>query len=251
MRHYYKESIASPLATPDDLFIKDIRIFGVAVKKSGKVADFSSKLEGKWVWRIEIRRVLFEWELSWDEFIGTLNRVAHGSAEADSVIWIGASSGMYVPKSFCVAAYVGNSSSDDFWNLVWAKLAPLKVEAFVWRAALQRIPSLVDLARMGVVNLESVTCVLYSRDPETINHLFCHCSIVWRLWQKWALRWNIHFVCPGLVALFIGHHKAVIGPVKGGSFGESPNYGGDSPWSSTCRGAAGLLETSTRAASWK
>ncbi|XP_039066097.1 uncharacterized protein LOC120211667 [Hibiscus syriacus] len=57
------------------------RIYVVAVKKTEKINAFGSKANGVWSWYIELRRVLFEWEVCiWNEFMLMINAASCSSA---------------------------------------------------------------------------------------------------------------------------------------------------------------------------
>ncbi|KAK9030083.1 hypothetical protein V6N11_031517 [Hibiscus sabdariffa] len=63
------------------------RLFAIVNLKAGKVADFGTKENGVWVWKIELRRQLFEWEVSlWDAFISILDLAAMGSGVNDALV---------------------------------------------------------------------------------------------------------------------------------------------------------------------
>ncbi|KAE8678334.1 hypothetical protein F3Y22_tig00111427pilonHSYRG00503 [Hibiscus syriacus] len=74
---------------------------------------------------------------------------------------------------------------DAVWKLVWAKQAPPKVEAFVWKAVRQRISSFVELDKRGVQNLGHCLCILCREELESSDHLFCQCKVSWEVWQRW------------------------------------------------------------------
>ncbi|KAE8672120.1 ADP-ribosylation factor-like protein 8B [Hibiscus syriacus] len=51
------------------------RVYGLAIKKTGKISEFGHWVSGVWECNIEIRRPLFAWEGTlWDDFIQVLNR---------------------------------------------------------------------------------------------------------------------------------------------------------------------------------
>lgn len=85
----------------------------------------------------------------------------------------------------------GNLSEDE--ELVFGGLrksgAPFKGLAFAWTLLLDRIPTRVNLAIQGVLNADaSKSCVFCGRMEETILHLFLHCEVVAKVWQK-IMRW--------------------------------------------------------------
>ncbi|KAL4334108.1 hypothetical protein GQ457_07G014090 [Hibiscus cannabinus] len=127
------------------------RMFSVAVKKCGKVVEFGCKADGVWSWNIELRRPLFTWEREvWDSFRSTLDCATKGLCSSDALVWKADVSGIYNPKSFCLITSSQGANTEIVWNLIWQNIAPPKVEAFLWRAILGRIPTLSELAKRGV-----------------------------------------------------------------------------------------------------
>ncbi|KAL4386663.1 hypothetical protein GQ457_09G014120 [Hibiscus cannabinus] len=51
------------------LSLKFPRIFALAKKKSGVIADFGVRCGNSWIWNIQLRRILFDWEIPiWNAF---------------------------------------------------------------------------------------------------------------------------------------------------------------------------------------
>ncbi|XP_039017025.1 uncharacterized protein LOC120147763 [Hibiscus syriacus] len=171
---------------------------------TGKVAEFGQRRNGVWYWKIEFRRTFFDWESKiWENFLELINRVVSVSVEVDQLVWKGSSSSVYTPKRFCNSVVSVGVVEDSVWILVWAKLAPPKVEAFVWKAVLRRVPSLVELTKRGIQNLGRCLCSLCHEQLESSDHLFCQCKVSWEVWQRWCSNWRVVFVCPDNVKSFI------------------------------------------------
>ncbi|KAE8681257.1 Pectin acetylesterase 6 [Hibiscus syriacus] len=193
-------NIAKPLSSADDFLIMNLRfkvgdgnhvnfwpdswtdvpslklafpnIFDVALKKSGKINAFGSMVNGHWTWKIELRTIIFYREPSiWDNFWNTINRAIDRGSTKDRLIWLRSPDGIYSPKSYCVNAATSGLEKDNIWNLVWAKIAPPKVEAFVWKVILKRVPVLWELSKRGVPNLDSSTCFLCKEEIESAAQL--------------------------------------------------------------------------------
>ncbi|GJZ46363.1 RNA-directed DNA polymerase, eukaryota, reverse transcriptase zinc-binding domain protein [Tanacetum coccineum] len=67
----------------------------------------------------------------------------------------------------------------------WVRCIPIKVNIFIWRLSLNRLPSEVNLNRMGV-DIGSILCPICEEDVETINHVFFSCDLAMALWAKLA-----------------------------------------------------------------
>ncbi|KAL4297438.1 hypothetical protein GQ457_12G004390 [Hibiscus cannabinus] len=143
------------------------RIYALAIKKSGKVAELGSLVNGVWVWNVELRRRLFDWELDvWSSFVSTIQKAASGFNSRDSLKWCGSSNGLYSPKAFCEVVALGVKVPNYIWEVVWSNLAPPNVEAFAWKVIHLRVPTTAELAKKGMARLDSNLCVLCSKYAE-------------------------------------------------------------------------------------
>ncbi|GJY04134.1 RNA-directed DNA polymerase, eukaryota, reverse transcriptase zinc-binding domain protein [Tanacetum coccineum] len=79
----------------------------------------------------------------------------------------------------------------------WNSWVPNKVNVYVWRASLDRLPSRVNLVNRGV-NLVSKLCPFCELEDETLEHCLIKYSHVQTWWHKvWSwLRFNTTFSIP-------------------------------------------------------
>nr|GEW24865.1 RNA-directed DNA polymerase, eukaryota, reverse transcriptase zinc-binding domain protein [Tanacetum cinerariifolium] len=64
----------------------------------------------------------------------------------------------------------------------WNRSLPIKVNVFLWRLKLNKLPSRVNLDRIGI-EITSLLCLLCLGDFETINHFFFNCDMAKGLWS--------------------------------------------------------------------
>ncbi|KAK9000736.1 hypothetical protein V6N11_081224 [Hibiscus sabdariffa] len=100
-------------------------------------------------------------------------------------------------------ATTNGSMEKDIWRLVWSKLAPPKVEAFLWKTIKGTLPVGTELLKHNINVPWSGKCILCSREAETVSHLLCHCHVASEVWQKWCEVWNICLVMPGDLSGFL------------------------------------------------
>ncbi|XP_071694261.1 uncharacterized protein [Rutidosis leptorrhynchoides] len=68
------------------------------------------------------------------------------------------------------------------------KLVPKKIELFVWRTILKRLPVRIELDKRGI-DIHSVRCPLCDGDVESIDHIFIVCKQARDLWDRVAKWW--------------------------------------------------------------
>lgn len=89
-------------------------------------------------------------------------------------------SGLYsVRSAYKWLVQSDRNGSVAFYNKLWKGDAPLKVKAFVWKLAKNRIPSLQNLV-MRNVPLESQVCVGCKKEVESAGHLFSNVNFLLR-----------------------------------------------------------------------
>ncbi|GMI85885.1 hypothetical protein like AT4G29090 [Hibiscus trionum] len=180
------------------------RIFALSSNRYGKVVDYGTKLQWGWEWRIDHRRILFDWEVDqWNSLMNLLNNVKSDGFELDCLVWTGSADGSFSVKNGFKTVMVQDSNNSFWRKYVWQKLAPPKVEAFVWQSAWGRIPVRSELRKRGLTSLSDIRCPLCQEDVETVSHLLFTCKISWALWMKFARFWNVHFTMPNDPTLVI------------------------------------------------
>lgn len=111
------------------------------------------------------------------------------SDSKDCWVWIGNSSGNYSCKNGYVLASKqvdsGPVDSAKWSKLTWIKWCPPKINAFIWKLLLDRIPTRVNLRKRKILHeLVSPCCFLCNEDvDETSSHLFFNCSFSSKIWS--------------------------------------------------------------------
>ena len=100
--------------------------------KKGKIKEFRSYIQGKWMWRIIFKRRLFGWELQqWNNFCTMLKGFATCDSLKDALIWKRSAGGKYSTKQFCKHVLGKVPHGKDLWKTIWVSLAPSKVQNFL------------------------------------------------------------------------------------------------------------------------
>ncbi|GKA69480.1 RNA-directed DNA polymerase, eukaryota, reverse transcriptase zinc-binding domain protein [Tanacetum coccineum] len=81
----------------------------------------------------------------------------------------------------------------------WNKCIPIKVNIFLWRLGLNKLPSKINLQRKGI-DVGSVLCPICQDDVESVNHLFFNCDMAKHLWNLLAKWWDLDIpVCANIL----------------------------------------------------
>ncbi|GKB49550.1 RNA-directed DNA polymerase, eukaryota, reverse transcriptase zinc-binding domain protein [Tanacetum coccineum] len=110
------------------------------------------------------------------------------SDHGDSWLWTLDSSGFSVAS---IRYLVDSKTLDTTPNATrWIRHIPIKVNIFIWRLMLNKLPSRVNLDRRGI-DVNSILCPICQMDIETINHIFFSCDMALDLWAKLARWWDL------------------------------------------------------------
>nr|GEW95706.1 hypothetical protein [Tanacetum cinerariifolium] len=74
----------------------------------------------------------------------------------------------------------------------WVKCMPIKVNVFVWRARLDRIPTRCNLLNRGV-EFESSLCPVCGLMPEDVNHILFKCDLAVSVFRRICHWWDIQY----------------------------------------------------------
>ncbi|GJX36639.1 RNA-directed DNA polymerase, eukaryota, reverse transcriptase zinc-binding domain protein [Tanacetum coccineum] len=72
----------------------------------------------------------------------------------------------------------------------WNRHIPIKVNVFLWRLNLNKLPYRVNLDRKGI-EVGSLLCPTCQLDVETVNHIFFICEMAKDLWSLLAKWWEL------------------------------------------------------------
>ena len=75
----------------------------------------------------------------------------------------------------------------------WNKLVPKKVNVFVWRVLLGRLPVRVELDKRGL-DMDSLLCPHCDNGVESIDHAFVFCNMASSVWSKVFNWWKLDVV---------------------------------------------------------
>ncbi|KAE8704410.1 PHD finger family protein, putative isoform 2 [Hibiscus syriacus] len=172
------------------------RIYALLTNKRGKLVEFGGFVANGWVWNIQLRRNLCDWELDqWLSLMLLIDNITPNESVDDFLGWSGKGDGLFSVKScrMTISSRTGGHSQWKKW--VWSGLTPPRVETFLWQFTHQKLAVRVELKKRGV-NLEDVLCPFCHKYEESIHHLFFSCSVAEELWYRFLRFWDISSVMP-------------------------------------------------------
>jgi len=135
-----------------------------------------------WKWR----RRLFAWEEELArECAALLSNVILQVEVLDWWVWKLHSSHRYTVKSAYNNLTVANVDfGEGFNHVLWIKVIPLKVNIFIWRMLLNRIPTKDNLLRRHILSSIDIFCSTANGCIEDRDHLFFQCLVYGCLWNS-------------------------------------------------------------------
>nr|XP_043636129.1 uncharacterized protein LOC122607256 [Erigeron canadensis] len=151
---------------------------------SDRYDENSKEFSSLWRWKKLLQST--EEMTEWQE-LGTLLNGLKLTESIDRWIWQGKNDSQFTVKA--VKDFI--LSSRDYSNryvLRWSKWIPLKVNIFMWRVGMNRIPTLEALKDRNCVFGDGL-CVLCGEYEESVDHLFCGCelaNLIWTFISSWC-----------------------------------------------------------------
>ncbi|XP_076892373.1 uncharacterized protein LOC143544101 [Bidens hawaiensis] len=151
---------------------------------SDRLKLFGDLLVFCWQWsRVELSDTELQRVQDMENYLGTVASLEGN----DSWSWKPDQSGEFSVSSIkrCIRESQGLQSFSSFQ---WNNWVPMKVGIIAWRAAQERLPTLMALAARNI-HLESTRCPLCGDYDETSDHLFVSCQssqVIWQVIAQWC-----------------------------------------------------------------
>ncbi|KAE8655306.1 2-succinylbenzoate--CoA ligase [Hibiscus syriacus] len=108
------------------------RLFASSSNQSGKLIEFGEFSPLGWIWNIQLRRSLVDWEFDqWTNLMTIISYFSLSREASDALLWKGNVAGFYSVNS-CVKICSQASQANSFWKkILWKGLVPPRIEGFV------------------------------------------------------------------------------------------------------------------------
>ncbi|GJX76510.1 RNA-directed DNA polymerase, eukaryota [Tanacetum coccineum] len=126
-------------------------------------------------------------------FRDMLNEIGHLNivASEDTCVWNLGPNGTFTVKD--ARNIIDQKTLPSLPSTSWDKIIPRKVNIFMWRLSLDRLPHRLNLSLRGM-DIPAISCSSCNANVESANHIFFECIIASDLW-KLVYRWcEIPFV---------------------------------------------------------
>ncbi|GJU60342.1 RNA-directed DNA polymerase, eukaryota, reverse transcriptase zinc-binding domain protein [Tanacetum coccineum] len=170
------------------LSIRYNRLYRLDLDKDCLITDLI--INGQWHWNwsrtnIGVRNLAFFRDMLNE--IGQLNIVA----SEDTCVWNLGPNGTFTVKD--ARNIIDQKTLPSLPSTSWDKIIPRKVNIFMWRLSLDRLPHRLNLSLRGM-DIPAISCSSCNANVESANHIFFECIIASDLW-KLVYRWcEIPFV---------------------------------------------------------
>ncbi|KAJ9564272.1 hypothetical protein OSB04_000238 [Centaurea solstitialis] len=127
-----------------------------------------------------------------------------------------------VGKGFSVKryreAFIESRGTVDVGSVetLWCKLVPKKVNIFMWRARIGRLPTRESLNGKGI-DLHSTLCPRCGAEVESLDHALLNCTAVKEIWRYVGRWWNKNVVGMGSIQQFLQEDSMELSSSKGKS----------------------------------
>ncbi|GKB02780.1 putative RNA-directed DNA polymerase, eukaryota, reverse transcriptase zinc-binding domain protein [Tanacetum coccineum] len=166
------------------LYIRYNRLYRLDLDKDCLIID--RIINGQWHWNwsrtnIGVRNLAF--------FRDMLNEIGHLNivASEDTCVWNLGPNGTFTVNDARTIIDQKTIPSTS-----WDKIIPRKVNIFMWRLSLDRLPHRLNLSLRGM-DIPAISCSSCNANVESANHIFFECIIASDLW-KLVYRWCEIFV---------------------------------------------------------
>ena len=179
------------------------RLFAVSLQKQSKISQMGEWIDSSWVWRLQWRRPLYEWEV---EEVCILNRIIQQfgpkTNTKDGVLWKQVEVVSYPTKD--IAAKLTESLVPSLPKcialMIWKKFIPPRAKLVVWLANKEKLKTGELLVDKGIISPMDANCPFCGMHIESNSHLLFACRFSWSAWMEilkwWGLAAPLHNQCP-------------------------------------------------------
>ncbi|KAL4565209.1 hypothetical protein LXL04_029295 [Taraxacum kok-saghyz] len=138
----------------------------------------------EWNWKRVLRRG--KESITMEELKNKLSNVVLASRD-DAWIW-NPTGGRFSAQSLRSLMIENMANGNNGDNFMWVNWLPIKLNCFVWRMRMDRIPLSNNLSSRGIT-VNSCVCKLCFKEDENVDHVFFRCDYSLSVWN-WLCKWS-------------------------------------------------------------
>ena len=162
-----------------NLKTKFLRLFSIFLDKESFLwqgGELNENLE--WVWKIDWRRNMFEWEKNQEQdLLQLLGEKSVNMDNEDTWVWKDGETMVFTIKSaYKILKEDVQGEKGELYVSFWKIKAQPSALVTAWRVLEDKISTRENLVRRGI-RKDSCICFLCGEEEETTSHLFCTCRV--------------------------------------------------------------------------
>ncbi|KAJ9539578.1 hypothetical protein OSB04_026084 [Centaurea solstitialis] len=198
-----------------NLFSAFPRLARLELNLETNIAGKGSWVGDAWVWNWSWRRCPRGREVGeLEELENLLSGWYPVRGREDKWEWSNSSDGGFSTKKVREMLGEGGSIGEESGGTLWCSAIPRKVNVFMWRARLGRLPTRSRLDKMGV-DIDSILCPRCGECVEDVDHALLKCEEIASLWSRVKRWWNITSPLEDSLSQFLREDAALLKSSKG------------------------------------
>ena len=153
------------------------RLFAISIQKYSKISQMGEWNGNSWVWSLQWRRLLFDWEIEDMRFLEqTIQQNEPRRNTQHGILWHSTEVASYPTK--CIYAKfndsLGSSLPNSIAPIVWKKFIPPRAKLTIWLADKEKLKTGDFLVEKGIISQQNAWCP-FCRNENRIKLSFTFC----------------------------------------------------------------------------
>ncbi|XP_042983287.1 uncharacterized protein LOC122312690 [Carya illinoinensis] len=187
-------------------------IFSIAREKDAMVADLWGTTHDAQAWNINLTREAHDWEVGMlVDFFNLLHNISLAVTTEDTLVWRPSRKGKFSIGSF-YETLTAQPSSNFSLKSIWRNKALPKAAFFVWIAAFEKVLTIDNLRRRGLIIVDR--CCLCKNSGEIVDHLLLHCDFARDAWNHLFSRMGLAWTMLRMVVELLASWRGISGTTQ-------------------------------------
>ena len=169
------------------------RLYTISTQKQCQLYHMGEWVEGSWVWHLQWRRPLYDWEMEQVDTL-RLNIEQYGPKQntENGLLWMNMELSSYPTKAISTTFNsLVSSMPKSLVSVVWQKYIPPRAQLTVWLAYKEKLKTGDFLVEKGIISPQNAYCPFCRNELESNTHILFTCRFAWKTWMEILKWWNI------------------------------------------------------------